>query len=407
MNRRIFYSWQSDLDGAITRNFIESALNGALKDIQKDQSTQIEPVLDRDTVGIPGSPTISDTIFAKIQLSDAFVADVSIINSGTGGRPAPNPNVLLELGFAVAHIGWDRIILIMNTVLGSPDTLPFDLRGRRVLPYRLMPSASDRPAVKTSLVGRLNLVLRSVLDNDLAGPAVPLWWGEWNISDNGGAHGGHLFIREVGPSAFLFDLSVFNGAHTGQINGIARIVAPNLAYARIGVGDMDATCELSFRRKLGDERWQIIVDETGECRQFRGMRARFAGTFIRSRSALFESGSLDELDLARLYSITGQYFAGFCRCFQALHEFDNLDRFVARVTAGGVAGLYTIVEGIVMRGEDGQLWAAYIDGDVLRYFTTERSHREKLPATIEQWRDRFKDKRVIFDSEVDRIPQRP
>jgi hypothetical protein len=51
-----------------------------------------------------------------------------------------------------------------------------------------------------------------------------------------------------------------------------------------------------------------------------------------------------------------------------------------------------------MRGDEGQLWAAYIDEEVVRYFTTEHAYTQRLPATIESWRERFKEKQVIFSS---------
>jgi hypothetical protein len=74
------------------------------------------------------------------------------------------------------------------------------------------------------------------------------------------------------------------------------------------------------------------------------------------------------------------------------------------VITGGAKGLYTFFEAILMRGTDGQLWAAYIDNDVVRYFTTERDFRERLPQTIESWRERFPDKNVVFANDVDIIP---
>ena len=134
------------------------------------------------------------------------------------------------------------------------------------------------------------------------------------------------------------------------------------------------------------------------------MGAQFTGTFIWTGSALFDLGVLDELDLARLYRITRQFFKPMSESFQLISQTENLDPFRARATSGGVRGLFTIVEGIVLRGEEGQLWAAYIDDDVVRYFTTEGSYRERLPATIENWRKSFEDKPVIFDSEIDVMP---
>lgn len=80
MKRTVFYSWQSDLPSKQNRNLIEDALTRALRSIRRDETETIDPVLDRDTSGTPGSPAISDTIFRKISAADIFIADVSIIN---------------------------------------------------------------------------------------------------------------------------------------------------------------------------------------------------------------------------------------------------------------------------------------------------------------------------------------
>ncbi|MBL0439820.1 nucleotide-binding protein [Aeromonas caviae] len=119
MRRIIFYSWQSDIPSRLNRNIIEDALNRALKAIRRDETESLEPVLDRDTSGVPGSPSISDTIFKKISSADIFVADVTIINKNSDNKKTPNPNVLIELGFAISQLGWDRIILIQNSQEGA------------------------------------------------------------------------------------------------------------------------------------------------------------------------------------------------------------------------------------------------------------------------------------------------
>ena len=39
------------------------------------------------------------------------MADVTIINHDYTGRKTPNPNVMLELGYAIKALGWQRILL--------------------------------------------------------------------------------------------------------------------------------------------------------------------------------------------------------------------------------------------------------------------------------------------------------
>lgn len=53
-----------------------------------DETLALEPLLDRDTAGVPGSPAISDTILTKITRSDIFVADVTLITPQDSKRPA-------------------------------------------------------------------------------------------------------------------------------------------------------------------------------------------------------------------------------------------------------------------------------------------------------------------------------
>src|SRR5437762_1027989 len=79
MRRIIFYSWQSDLPNATNRGLIQTALEDAAAAVTADDTIAIEPVVDRDTQGVAGSPDISSTIFAKITAADIFVADVSIV----------------------------------------------------------------------------------------------------------------------------------------------------------------------------------------------------------------------------------------------------------------------------------------------------------------------------------------
>src|SRR4051812_37858756 len=100
MRVTIFYSWQSDSPHNTNWTFIQRALEKAIKSIKTDNETLLEPCLERDTAGVPGSPEIASTIFRKIEECQVFVGDVSIINPTTSDRKTPNPNVLLELGYA-------------------------------------------------------------------------------------------------------------------------------------------------------------------------------------------------------------------------------------------------------------------------------------------------------------------
>lgn len=137
MENYVFYSWQSDLPNPTNRTFLEECIKKALKELNMSDTYDIEFSLDKDTKGERGTPHIVETIFSKIEKSKLFIADVSIINSDYKNRKTPNPNVLIELGYAAKVLGWNRIICIFNTDYGSYEDLPFDIKFRRPLCYSL------------------------------------------------------------------------------------------------------------------------------------------------------------------------------------------------------------------------------------------------------------------------------
>ena len=163
MEKIIFYSWQSDLPNSTNRGLIEAVLKKAATAIATDSSIEVEPVIERDTEGVAGSPDISKTILEKIDRATIFVGDVSIINKNSSNRPTPNPNVLIELGYAVKTLSWDKICLVMNKEFGGPELLPFDLKMRRTLVYSAAEGEADRTTVKKALGQGLEQQIRSIL----------------------------------------------------------------------------------------------------------------------------------------------------------------------------------------------------------------------------------------------------
>ena len=162
--RNIFYSWQSDLANSTNRGMIEYALRRAAKTIASDESLAVEAVVDRDTAGVAGSPAIATTILEKIGRADVFVPDVSLVTPADAARQAPNPNVLIELGYAIAALGWTRIVMVMNTAYGGPDVLPFDLRGHRVISYECPYAPSKtKTEERRALEGMLTRAIADIL----------------------------------------------------------------------------------------------------------------------------------------------------------------------------------------------------------------------------------------------------
>jgi hypothetical protein len=127
----LFYSWQSDRPGKVCRDFIWGALEVAAAKIEADYGMLL--ALDRDTMGVAGTPPITDTILTKIRACDFFLADVTLVGRAdeNDSKLLPNPNVMTEYGFARALKPHGQLLLVMNTAFGLPSALPFDLQQMR------------------------------------------------------------------------------------------------------------------------------------------------------------------------------------------------------------------------------------------------------------------------------------
>lgn len=158
----IFYSWQRDLPNSTNRAFIESALEAALAELAADGSLVVEARIDSDTKGLPGSPDIVQAILDKIDCAAVFVGDVSIVHPEEVERRSPNPNVLVEHGWALKSLGPARVLPVMNTAFGDIGLLPFDLRQKRTVTYHL-PEGQPKAAAKKELVGKLKHHLAEIL----------------------------------------------------------------------------------------------------------------------------------------------------------------------------------------------------------------------------------------------------
>jgi hypothetical protein len=166
----IFYSWQSDTPSITNHRFIKEALEFAVKKLVENGHVEEAPRLDHDTKGVHGDPDIFPTILQKIERCDVFIADVTIVASTPDGKNIPNPNVLLELGYAYKVAGSGRIIKIMNESYGDPSKgLPFDLAHKR-WPYIYSLSADTekpkREKIKETVAKNLGEFIKLILKNE-------------------------------------------------------------------------------------------------------------------------------------------------------------------------------------------------------------------------------------------------
>lgn len=172
----VFYSWQSDRPNKTCRNFIQAALKEAIRGINRELEVLVAErgeslTIDQDTKGVPGTPEIFNTILDKIEVCRIFAPDLTIVAKTDSGKSIPNPNVMVEYGWALSVLGRERsrFIPIMNTVYGDANQLPFDLTHVKApIQFHLVETASsgERKQVKAQLVkdirGAIYLIIETV-----------------------------------------------------------------------------------------------------------------------------------------------------------------------------------------------------------------------------------------------------
>ncbi|MEO8668782.1 MAG: hypothetical protein ABI399_09715 [Bauldia sp.] len=132
---KIFWAWQSDTPGSTGRHFVRAALIDAIKVLKQpeeiEEPTQAENResmhLDQDRQGVTGSPGLADTIKQKIEASRVFVADITPLAripkrrgvKGSREKRNMNPNVAIELGYALHALKEERVLLVLNSHYGG------------------------------------------------------------------------------------------------------------------------------------------------------------------------------------------------------------------------------------------------------------------------------------------------
>jgi len=229
------------------------------------------------------------------------------------------------------------------------------------------------------------------------------WTGTWTRGDKSGFEGANVTIEEGSSQSFCFDISAASGAHSGEIEGKASINGEKAHFAEKNVYSAGVTqkCIVDFvlRSKA------IEIGTNSDCQGYGGIGVAFDGSYLREKpqAAKPTLAGLDQAWTAvndRAFSqLTGKDYETFAATCQMVEKIDDLDDFGAKARVCGVRGLYMTMESIVMTTASGKIYAAVIDvdGDVL-YFTNDPPYSATLPKTIDHWRERFRQKPIVYMS---------
>lgn len=180
---KIFWSWQSDTPGNTGRHFIRTALTEAIavlkepEDVEEPRERENKDAmhLDQDRQGVSGSPDLARTILEKIDASRVFVADVTPVSTIPARKEARrefpekrnmNPNVAIELGYALRSLTDRNVLMVLNTHYGNREFLPFDLAHKAgPILFELPPDAdkAKRNMVASALKNDFVAALRPYL----------------------------------------------------------------------------------------------------------------------------------------------------------------------------------------------------------------------------------------------------
>ena len=160
----IFFAWQSDSPAATNRNAICIALTDAVAAIEAGRPGFFLKI-DEATRDMLGAGDVPRSIREKIEAADMFLGDVTNVtppSSKTHPCPkCPNPNVTFEIGYAAAHLGWNRMLLLINLEISKFGDLPFDFDHQRVSQYRVKAKADTKGIKKLTelLIEAISMIL--------------------------------------------------------------------------------------------------------------------------------------------------------------------------------------------------------------------------------------------------------
>jgi len=297
MKVTIFYSWQSDLPNNTNRGFIQSVIEKSIQTLKRDETFDLDICLERDTQGEPGSPNIVSTILKKIDACDIFIADISIVTRDLqeGQRVSPNPNVMIELGYAIKSIGWARIILFCNEIYGTGEKLPFDIQQHRRIGYELKPE-DDKSVTRDRLAMICRTALTEITESFYKHRKgkLPDLFIDWTQFDNVISEGKSPQVNKVRTAKDMLELTIAEALES--IDSIEATIARELEEVHQTDGSIDPKWKQKIRAyaKDCDEFLKKMKSQTGRINYFINRNSKHA---IETTINLHNSGSLPASDI--------------------------------------------------------------------------------------------------------------
>jgi len=241
------------------------------------------------------------------------------------------------------------------------------------------------------------------------------WTGVWHLDEIW--HKGKLIIGDATNSQFDFILIIDSNNNKGEIYGTAEVLSENRAVFELRiVSDLPEKCKLVFYRS-GDH---VKVEQ--HCIPFLCGFERIAYADGNYYDILHEKkpellyGDLknapfkSKIDLDAFIKLVGETnYNIFAYTMQNIQEFEvdaPENNMFATAYEGVLKGMQGHREAIIMLDSSGNIWAAtvIIDPEIgedkakLHYFTNVEDWKNQLPEYVDEWRGRFRNLEVVYES---------
>jgi len=217
------------------------------------------------------------------------------------------------------------------------------------------------------------------------------WQGRY-LRQNGVFSPSTIDISYNTGDSFYFSMKSASGSHTGGVSGVALIKGNSAIFNDGRKGTL--TFELDGQK--------IKIKQSYEMYYYGGMGVGFSGEYVGQNEKLKDVSDIDFTFLNSVQkdtfkSLVQEHYLAFQKTAQFTFPTEDLDNFGAHAYSMAIRGLFTEVESIIMYRDDNKFWAAVIEGNNVYYFTN-TNRTKALPRTIEKWRERFKNKPIIYPS---------
>ena len=256
---------------------------------------------------------------------------------------------------------------------------------------------NEAPGGSTSITAAKNETKASSMHKPEANDFV----GSWSRIRSGQFERAELAIRTLKENTLSFKITAMSGANTGEVEGIAEVIG---THAVAHLVDDASDCKIVF----GMVEHAIEVEDSFGCNVYGGLNVFFDGIYDKagtkeSQQLLSDVGVIGEKDEAAFKNVVGRTYDQFVNSMQLVYDGEDLDGFGAIVKSGGVRGMFSLREAIVMQGPGNQFWAAVIsatsaDATEISYFTNVETSRHVLPKTIQKWKDHLTNPTFKFSS---------